>query len=395
VSEQGEAQSMAVPHLDLARLELLILDAVSGPAGASGDPGYVAAERAAVAACLECWNYAVERGEEWTDTAPVAVKLHARRAARAGIELSALFRSYSRTRDLAWRETISQLSDLGSEESRMLAQRVWVAGESLLNCVQDAVEAAYRDEMQLAQQTPEQQQARLVSRLLQGDQSVDLRLIDHDFTGRHLGMVWTGGATKANVPRMLAERSGCQMFCLPEQEGLTSGWLRLSRELRPGDLERWLPRGRYPDLTIGAGRMAESVEGFCETHRLAHEAFLVAQRRGRRIAWHADVELDALLLRDLAFARSLIANYIDPLDAMLLQTLRICHDKDWNESATARALGKHRSTVSDRLERIGKLVGRPVSTCRFSLELAQRATELLPAKETAPDKLSTQQPAGF
>ena len=386
---------MDTPCLDLPRLELLILEAINQPAGACRDPTYVAAECAAAVACLECWNHAVERGEEWTDAAPVAVKLHARRAVLAGVELSVLFRSYSRSRDLAWRATISQLSDLGSEESRILAQRVWAAGESLLNCIQNAVEAAYRDEVQLAQQTPEQQQARLVSRLLQGDQSVDLRLIDHDFTGPQLGMVWTSGAMKANVPRTLAEQSGCQPFCLPEQDGLTSGWLRLSRELRAGDIERWLPRGRYPDLTIGVGRTAESVEGFCGTHRLAHEALLVAQRRGRRIASHADVELDALLLRDLAFARSLIANYIEPLDAMLLQTLRICHDKDWNESATARALEVHRSTVSDRLERIGKLVGRPVSACRFSLELALRATELLPAKETAPAKLSPQQPAGF
>jgi hypothetical protein len=346
-------------------------------------------------ACLECWNYAVERGEEWVETAPIAAKLHARWAARSGVELPALLRSYGRSRDLAWRATISQFSDLGSEESRVLAQRVWVAGESLLNCVQDAIEAAYRDEVQLAQQTPEQQQARLVGRLLQGDQSIDLRLIDHDFTGSHLGIVWANGARKANVLGTLADQSGGQPFCLPEQDGLSSGWLGLSCEPRAGDIERWLPRGRYPDLRIGIGRIAESVEGFCETHRLAHEAFLVARCRGRRIAWHADVELDALLLRDLAFARALIANYIDPLDALLLHTLRICHEKDWNESATARALEVHRSTVSDRLERIGKLVGRPVSACRFSLQLALLAAELLPVDEMATAQLSTKQPAGF
>ncbi len=200
-------------------------------------------------------------------------------------------------------------------------------------------------------------------------------------TSRDRISVWSGpvaprreACSERLVTGLVASRSVSQ-----SRRGLPAAGFASAASCALEILERWLPRGRYPDLTLGLGRTAKSVEGFCETHRLAHEAFLVAQRRGRRIAWHAEVELDALLLRDRAFARSLIANYIAPLDAVLLQTLRTFHGKDWNESATARALKVHRSTVGDRLERIGNLVGRPVSVCRFSLELALRATELLPS----------------
>lgn len=393
--QTGPGESATQPPvalgLDLPSLELLILDVTGAPDGVGSNPGLATARRAAVVACLECWDYSAAHGERWAETAPVAVKLHARRAARAGVGLLALLRCYARGRDLAWKATMLRLARLPAAEGFAYAQTIWAASESLLACVQSAVEAAYRDEIELEQQSSEQRQANLVYRLLWGDRSVDLREIAHDFTGWHLAVVADGGEEAQRALSALADRVGCRLYCLPEQDGITSGWLLLPRDIRTAELERYLLSMQYPGVTMGVGRSAEGVDGFCHTHQLAWEALRVAQRRGQQVALHAEVELDALLLRDQASARSLIANYITPLDSVLLQTLRVCHAQAWNESAAARALGVNRSTVRRRTERIQHLVGSPLDGCLFSVELALRAVDLNIAR-AEPSLMSSQQP---
>lgn len=388
MSEQHEVRPVG---LDVLLLERLILDAISGPARLTCGQWRAVDVRAAVAACLECWSYAFEHGEEWGEEAPVAVRLHARRAARAGVELQVLLRCYTRGRDLAWRAMCKQFAQMEPEDSWPAAQKLWAAGESLLAGVQDAVEAAHRDELERMCRTPEQQQADLVHRLLRGDQSVDVRVIGHDFTGPHLGLILAGEAADRAFSA-LVKRAGCRSYSLPGQGGVINGWLSGGRAVRPEDLDRWLPVASYRDLTVAVGRFASGPDGFCETHRLAREALDVARRRALRVAWHADVEVDVLLLRDPAFARSLITNYITPLDPELLQTLKIYSREGWNESAAARRLGLHRATISKRIERIELAIGRPIDVCRFPLELALRALALESPRVTPANDLSTQQP---
>lgn len=388
MSEQHEVQPVG---LDVLLLERLILDAISGPARLACGQWRAVDMRAAVVACLECWSYAFERGEEWGEAAPAAVRLHARRAACAGVELQALLRCYTRSRDLAWRAMCRQFAQTAPQDGWVLAQQAWAAGESLLACVQDAIEAAYHDELECVRRTPEQQQASLVHRLLRGDQSVDARMIDHDFNGSHLGLVLVGEDADRAFST-LVEFAGCRSYSLPEQNGTMNGWLSGGREVRPKDLDRWLPVASYRDLTVAVGRSAAGLDGFCETHQLATEALRVARRRALRVAWHADVELDVLLLRDPAFARSLITNYITRLDPELLQTLHVYSRNGWNESAAARQLGLHRGTINKRIERIELAVGRPIDVCRFPLELALRALALESLDVTPTNDLSTQQP---
>lgn len=366
-------RSGAVALLDWRQLELLIIEA-AGQATAM-DRAHDAARRAAVARCLECWAYAVQRGEEWAEAPPVAVKSHAQLAAQAGIELPALVRCYTRSRDLAWRMMCEQFAQMESEDAWAAAQKVWAAGESLLERIQDAVEAAHQEELEFAQRTPEQEKARLVRRLLGGDRSIDVQLVTHDFNGRHLGLAAKGVAV-ARALEVLAELAGCRLYALPEQDGIVSAWLAVGRQIGPGDLERWLPAARYPDLSLGVGRPADGLRGFCETHRLAGEALRVAERRSLRIAWHADVELDALLLRDQELARSLIAAYIDPLEPALLEVLRAHSQAGWNESATARVLGVSRNYVRQKLKSAWSANGQRWAERRLSIELALRAVDL-------------------
>ncbi len=176
--------------------------------------------------------------------------------------------------------------------------------------------------------------------------------------------------------RAFEQRVGLRLFCLPEEEGIVKGWLSVRGELRPQTLEHYLPDEEHPDLVLGLGRSGEGIMGFRATHRTASEAFEVVQRRGLRRAWYADVELDALLLRDLELARSLIATYIAPLEPTVLAMLQAHHRAGWNESETARALDVSRKSVREKLKNAKTSSGADLSEHRASVELALRAVDL-------------------
>lgn len=359
--------------------EILAATAVSSRT----DAIYEQARRAAVAACLECWVFALERGELWTDAVPGAVGIQARRAARRGVGLHMLLGSYTRGRDLLWRVAQEEAGCVADDDLRVVLQQAWAAGESLLAALHRAVEEAYCDEVARQEWTFEERQADLVRRLLCGDASVDLRAIHYDFDGHHLGVIATAGNASRTALGLLAERVGCRLFCLPEQDEMLIGWLRTGRELTSVDLKCCLPVEQRGGVVLAIGRRIPGVTGFCQTYEFAAEAFAVARHRGDQIAWHRDVELDALLLRDRGLARSLIDTYLAPLDRMLLWTVRVYYRGGRNVSASARELGINRSTMHQRLRKVGLIVGRPLESCHGEFELALRAM-VLENSETRP-----------
>jgi hypothetical protein len=330
---------------------------------------------AVVAACFECWLAAVEFGEEWSGSAPAAVGLHARRAAREGVSESGLRDGYEALRDLLWRTALEEAEHVAASEVLVLLRQVWAACESLFSHVQVEAGQAYRREAECATQTPQLRRAAAVRRLLQGDRTVDVREIHHDFAGQHLGLIASGDDAMPAL-RAFEQRAGLRLFCLPEEEGIVTGWLSLRGEMRPETLERYLPEEEHLDLVLGVGCSSEGIRGFCATHRMASEAFEVAQLRGLRRAWYADVELDALLLRDPELARSLIAAYVAPLEPAVLAMLQAHNRAGWNESATARAMDVSRNSVREKLKNAKTSSGRHFSEHRGSVELALRAVDL-------------------
>jgi hypothetical protein len=331
----------------------------------------------AITECIDCWLYALERGERWSGPAPTGVVLHARRAARSDVGLPQLQRRYMEARDTLWHTMLEEIKHVASSETSLLLRQAWAATESVAACVLSALEHAYTDEQQREAQTAEQRQAGLVRRLLVGDQSVDTRLIRHDFAGSHLAVIATGGQDARRALQSLAERVGAGVFSpLPERDGVLAAWLRLARELRPVDIERYLPKKRYPELSLAIGRSDCGLDGFCRTYELAREAVMVAQRRPQRITWHANVELDVLLLRDEPRASDLIANYLAPLTPVVKDTLRAYYAEQQSPGATAKVLRVHRSTVFERLRKIDQAIGRPLAECHFNVQLALRAEDL-------------------
>lgn len=331
----------------------------------------------AITECVDCWLYALERGERWSEPAPIGVALHARLAARSGVGLPRLQRCYMDARDTLWRAMLEEIKHIAPSETPLLLRQAWAATESVATSVLSVLDAAYTDEQQREAQTAEQRQAVLVRRLLDGDQSVDTRLIRHDFAGSHLAVIATGGQDSRRALQSLAEQVGAGLFSpLPEESGALTAWLRLARELRPVDVERYLPKKRYPQLSLAIGRSDCGLDGFCRTYQLAREALMVAQRRTQRITWHANVELDVLLLRVEPRASDLIANYLAPLAPVLKDTLRAYYAEQQSPGATAKVLHVHRSTVFERLRKIDQAIGRPLAECHFNVQLALRADDL-------------------
>jgi hypothetical protein len=307
------------------------------------------------------------------------------------VSLARLLRGYVEGRDVLWRATEEEIERLAPSETGVLRRQTWAAIESLLACVLGAVEDAYADEQRRDAQTAEERQAQLVRRLIKGDQSVDVRLIRHDFNGLHLGVIATGRSALRAL-QALAECCGGTLFSLPVQDGVLIAWLRLARrELRPADVERYLPAAQYPEITLAIGRSAEGLYGFCSTYRLAAEALMVAHRRPARITWYANVELDVLLLRDEPLARGLIENYLTPLNAALQETLRVYYAKNHSAAATAKTLDVSRTTIFERFRKIDQAIGRPLAECHFNVQLALRADDLgiALARQTRPVRRGT------
>lgn len=374
MTQQANGDLVARLHERLGWLERQMLMAAQAD---HVDLAYERAQRAAFAGCVECWLFALEHGERWSAAAPTAVMIHARKAAEGGVGISGLLQGYMAGRDLLWRATLEEVDCAESAELVRVLRQGWVAMESLFARVLDAVEEAYDQELAQQARSPRERHADLVRRLLRGENSLDLDAIPYDLRGWHLGLIACGGERSRRALAVLAERVGSTLYALPEQDGIITAWLGVGRELQLAELEQYLPADRYPDLTVAVGRSGQGVDGFCLSHRQALEAFTVAEHRPARITLHAEVELDALLLRDQEFAALLVATYITPLEPVVQKTLLTSCNENWNESAAARVLGVTRNTVRDRLQRAEIAIGKPIGASRFSIELAIRANELL------------------
>lgn len=346
------------------------------------DVVYELRERAATTAFLEYWLQAIEDGGRWSVPAPLAVWLHAQSAASGGFSLAWLQRRYLRMRDLAWRATLEEVAGfLDTGDWPVLLMQCWYAGESLLDVVLSAVERAYGEALARQEETVEQRQAQLVRRLLTGDPGVDVRRIEYDFDAEHLALIATGGRGARRVVETLSERLGSPLFCLPEEQGTLTAWLKargvVSREGIEGCLPA-IPSG----MLLAIGRIAAGVEGFCRSHHMAAEAFVVANHRPGPVTWYSDVDLDVLLLRDRVFAKELIASYLQALEPGVQEALRAYGAHGWNESAAARALEISRNSIHDRLQRAEAIIGRPLGTLHTGIELALRAQDLGLANQT-------------
>jgi hypothetical protein len=344
-----------------------------------GDARFVFGEREVVSACLDCSLLAIEYGGEWSGPIPPAVILQERRAVRNGICVTARVDRYLAAYQRAWDFVLTeaQYSDVPGGHKALLLREASMAASTLLAGLLREVVDVHFGELRRGAQTHAQRMAELVLSILAG-KPVDVRELDYDFDVEHVGVIATGEGAEKEL-ELAAKRLGHSLLAVRQDDGTIWAWLGGLPGALVADIQRRLRHSG--DVAAVISRPAVGIAGFRRTHRLAQAALRVARCRPERITLYDDVELVAHALQDDACASSMIETYITPLDgdhqgSELRQTLKAFFEAGLNEGKAGTLLGKHRHTVERRLDKVGKLIGRPLYECYSAVEVALMLAEL-------------------
>lgn len=199
---------------------------------------------------------------------------------------------------------------------------------------------------------------------------------DYDLGRQHLAAIaW--GAEPDRAITDLGQRLGATVLIVPGQSASAWGWLG-SSSISPSwsNLSRQLPLPTDTFLALGAP--ADGADGFRLTHRQAFEAARVLRLTGTSLGTYDDLSLVALVLRDERAARDFMLRELGPLlddrkrTQILLETLRLYAESNWNAASTGARLGVHERTVGYRLATIEELLGHPLAARREEIGVALR-----------------------
>lgn len=222
-------------------------------------------------------------------------------------------------------------------------------------------------------------------------------------TGIHIAVAGAAGAPAPPAETLVdaIARAGLDIGPLVQRTDGWSTWLTNPKAPLPAHthaivkaLETGLAAlgARLPGqaLVAGIGTPAPNVEGIAATLAEARQAAVAASAGDsgtvRRVE---DLGASRLLLgwyTSRAFhdyARQLLAPLLDPAERNLFATLETYIDQSCSTGRTARALGIHRNTVSQRIARAERLLGMPLThpDSRLALQLAARVLRVNPHEE--------------
>jgi len=348
--------------------------AVADP-GEVSDPEYMEGLRVAATGALDYALLAVGRSEEGAPPLPAAVLSQARLAARHRVSLDTVLRRYLAGYTL-FRNFLVEEAEKGGSWSNAALTRLLRAQASLFDRLIAAVTSEYRCESEERLVSSEQQLARRIERLLDGD-LFDTASLAYDFTGYHLGGVATGPDT-AEASRSLAASLDRHLLLVRRGEGVLWLWLGGRRPFDPAGLDSHLSSLWPTRACLALGEPGQGLTGWRLTHRQAEAALPVALREEPRVVRYRDVAFLASIAHDDLLAVSLRKLYLSPLSqdpdggATSRETLRAYFASGQNTSSAAAALGINRNTLASRLRAIEQAIDRPISSCASDLEIALR-----------------------
>jgi DNA-binding PucR family transcriptional regulator len=307
----------------------------------------------------------------------------------------------------AWDERIARAqltAELQARTMRLAHQLTftWFAG------LVDRLTAAYLAEQERVASTPETQRREAVHAALSG-KAVDLdalsRTAAYEFRRHHTGLIlWRGTASSDGVPAALDAQSALAAVARSVADTLGAapplvvasasavawGWIATREAPDPTTLRGAIEGARPVGISVAFGDPAAGLPGFRDTHGDALAASRVAMLPGGYAAAPAgatvafeDVELAALLSDDLHRARRFVARQLrclatdDDEHARLRATLRVYLEEQSSRTATARRLGIHPNTASNRARVCEMLIGRPLTDHPVELEVALALAQAL------------------
>jgi DNA-binding PucR family transcriptional regulator len=129
---------------------------------------------------------------------------------------------------------------------------------------------------------------------------------------------------------------------------------------------------------LALGAPACGAEGFRLSRRQALEAARALRLTGGPLGTYDELSLEALVLRDERAARDFLERELGPLldhekrTDVLLGTLRVYADSNWNAASASARLGVHERTVGYRLATIEERLGHPLAARRDEIGVALR-----------------------
>lgn len=370
---------VCVHELEHGILTLIRGDSGDGTSGEDAQFGL--GQRDVVAACLRCWLMAIERGGRWSGPVPPEVDVQARSAVHNGVSLSTVLARYMAAQELVWGIVIQEVQALDDATTRKdLLVGAWASTASLFACLLCAAAEAHTSESEERRKTRKRRDDECVLGLLAGRPGIDLRGIDYDFDGYHLGLI-ASGAGAGNALRLLAKQLGYGLWLMERENGSVWVWLGSRSLISTTNVEQCFLDGLHRDVKLVGGRVEPTVKGFSLTHKQAKAALRVAHRRPQPVTWYDDIERVALAIQNDELAQSMIARWITPIlnehnGPDLLKTLQTYFACAQSQSRAADALPADRHTVKSHLDHIGELFGQALQTCAAELEHALQVYEL-------------------
>lgn len=368
-------------HARRGEIEQALLTRVYGIADPSeiDDSGYVAGFRTAAAAALDFAFATLESSEDRLPLVPPILLSQARLAARNGVGIDTVLRRYTAGHALLVDFLIEEVErEPGLPPAEL--RRILVTSSSAFDRLLASVSEEHaREQESYSAFSKDFRGAECVKRLLAGE-PIDVSELSYDFHAWHLGIAAQGNGAKEQIAAISADLD-CRVLVISADDELVWAWLGSRDPLDAGNLVSTANERR--DDLLALGEPCCGLQGWRLTHRQAMAALPIAVRGEEQVVRYADVALIAAVLENDLLCTSLRTLYLDQLarerdgGETLRHTLDAYFTAGRSLTSAAALMGVSRRTISNRLQRVEKLIGKSCHAAGPELETVLRLDRCL------------------
>jgi len=337
------------------------------------EPDYRARISVAVSAGIEYALVGLESGADRTLDVPGLLLAQARLAAHRNVNLDILVRrcvaANSVLRDFL-------LEEFEKIDQPQRAHRIHIlrVHDDLLDHLLARIGMEYHQEQQRRLLAPDKKRFERIRGRLEG-KNTDLSDLGYELGTTHVGLIAVGKGAGGFVRQLASDFNRRSLITSPDELTVWA-WLGGDRSIESHDVKEAASTRMSDDFVLSIGEPASGEAGWQKTHEQAKAALTVGLRREGGPICYADHLLLIAILQDELNAESLDRLFMVPLEtarnggADLRATLRAYFRAERNVSSTASRLKISRRTVSDRLNTVETLIGRPIRLHSAELEAA-------------------------
>jgi sugar diacid utilization regulator len=361
------------------------------------------ANRASTEASILGFAQILDQGADPAATSLGAATLaYTQEAAKRGISLTTLIRSYRLGHAAAWERTASLIARHSDDpEQRAIATQLcsaWLF--AYVDAALCLAEDFYSAERERWVRSTAATRAETIERILAGDPidaSLASRRLGYELDRQHTAVIaWleaheegrdTHAAMETAIGRVRDRLGSSRALVHPIGILSIAAWVGMrdsasSRALDDLRLDVQTSSG----VRLAIGDPAPGLAGFRQSHTEAVHARRIAELAGRppgTITRYSRVALAAIATADLEQARVFVQRELrglaadDDLSTRLSATLRTYLDEHASRTRTAKRLGIHENTVSYRVRQAEEALGRSVDQRTLDLRVALALAHLV------------------